>query len=140
MHPCNVFTDAEISGLFGTSVNGTKIVDTARRAVCNYVEPGDAGGIQIEVQRNTASAGFLEEFRSKQPDAQVIPVTWGEEGELRVSSDGDGTATALWAYVITGDPLGREVFIWIDGATRGNSEAVMTVAEKLKDAILEAQP
>jgi len=40
--------------------------------------------------------------------------------------------------VITDDPLGRDIFIWIAGTTEGNSQAVLDMADRLRAAVLEA--
>jgi hypothetical protein len=133
VNPCDIFTAAEVSAMFGK----TLVADggsNGRRAVCTYRRPEDAGGIHVEVQRNSSSAGFLEEFRKQRADELATSIDWPNEAELR---EGEGRSS-FWGYVIADDPLGRDVFIWIAGSTEGNSTAVLDMADRLRDAVLEA--
>jgi len=62
VNACDVFTAAEVSAMFGK----TLIADSSandRRSICTFRRPEDAGGIHVEVQRNSSAAGFLEEYR-----------------------------------------------------------------------------
>lgn len=133
VNPCDIFTAEEVSAMFGK----TLVADGSasdRRAICTFRRPEDAGGIHVEVQRNSNSAGFLEEFRKQRADQVATSIDWPNEAELR---EGEGTSS-FWGYVIADDPLGRNVFIWIAGSTEGNSSAVLDIADRLRAAVLEA--
>jgi hypothetical protein len=133
VHPCDVLTAEDMSATFLRNLVSEKAIDTDRRAVCIFRQPEDAGGIHVEVQRNSSSAGFLDEFRKQRADWVATSIAWPNEAELRVGDE----SSAFWGYVITDDPLGRDVFIWIGGTTGTNGDAVLDVAERVREAVLE---
>jgi hypothetical protein len=141
VNACDVFSAERISTLFGAPGLIASPDGNGRREICTYRTADAAGGIHVEVQRNSAADGFLDEFRRQRPDASVEPVDWRENGELLPGElrvfDG-GQAASFWAYVITDDPLGRDVFIWIGNVDGSLTESIWTVANELRLAILEA--
>lgn len=134
VHPCDVFTVAEVSGFLGATLVADRSAPSERRAICTFRAPDAGGGLHVEVQRNSAADGFFDEFRFQRMDQTAVPVDWPNEAEIR---QGEGSSS-FWGYVITDDPLGRDVFVWIAGASEGNSPVVLEMANRLRAAILLA--
>jgi len=151
VRPCDVLDVELVSGALGPSVVTDRGGDGRRDSDCEY--ESDAGvTLSLLVRRNSAPrSGVFRSFESVN-DAGVGRVVttrtldWVEEGEVRVSEVGTSRSkAALLAYVLTTDPLGRDIYVWItangppgDGIALGAT--IETFAELLRDAVLEAQP
>lgn len=153
LDPCAVFTESDIEALSGTPMVEASTVDSENRKVCDY-RPVTGSGTRmvVEAQLNTNAAGLFATWQSQRSDAtEIRAVTWSPEGEIRITPTDGGTAS-LWAYVLNDDPLGRDVFIWVEsqpytaagGGTPADigtlTTALESVSETLNDAILAAQP
>ncbi|MEM7435274.1 MAG: hypothetical protein AAF436_09000 [Myxococcota bacterium] len=142
LHPCDVFTPADIEALTGAPMAETRVLDNENRRLCEYATASDNGmRIDMEAQQNTASADFYTGWQDRNSDAsEVIPIPWSPQGELRII---EGGAT-IFAFVINDDALGRNIFINLIGFPIGDApdspalirSVVETTARRLNDAIL----
>jgi hypothetical protein len=151
VRPCDVLDVELVSEALGPSVVTDRGGDGRRDSDCEYESDGGVT-LSLLVKRNSAPrSGVFRSFESVN-DAGVGRVVttrtldWVDEGEVRVTEVGTSRSkAALLAYVLTTDPLGRDIYVWItatgppgDGIALGAT--IETMAELLRDAVLEAQP
>ena len=89
----------------------------------------------------------MRTFRNNNDEpTEVRPIAWSEDGELRIKVNGTAFSSVnLLAFVITSDPLGRDVYVTVTmfgpaDAAGSMANAAETIAELLRDGILESQP
>jgi hypothetical protein len=141
-----------VSGVLGTAVRTGGGGDGRRDAKCEYEIAGAGVTLSLLVQRNSAPQnGVFRGFESVNEGGTGIALTtrtldWSDRGEVRVSEVGTSRSkAALLAYVLTSDPLGRDIYVWItaagpSGAGAGLGATIEDFALLLRDAVLEAQP
>jgi len=147
IQPCDVIDTALAASLAGTATEAIRRGDDRTKS-CDYRQPdgGEAIRLVMHVTRNSAS-GIMRTFRNNNDEpTNVKTVSWSEDGEVRAKVNGTAYSTVdLLAFVITSDPLGRDVYVTLSMSGPADASASMTtaaeqIAELLRDAILEAQP